>query len=88
MHPVIISMLRLNAITTPSIWSLAYLIKTFVLFRITNPLQWLIDLPTYSPDNRGLIILFYICYQIVIWAICQSKYDDYLKEQQKNNQTP
>lgn len=44
----------------------AYLIKTFVIWEIENPLKWVLDIPKYSESNRGLLILSYLSIQLVI----------------------
>ena len=43
-----------------------YLIKTFVIWELENPLKWLIDLPKYSADCRGVIIFIYPFLQIPV----------------------
>lgn len=40
-----------------SIYAFAYIIKTFIIWKITNPLQWIIDLPIYENIQRGIICL-------------------------------
>jgi hypothetical protein len=58
--------LKFSSAITLSIYVASYLIKTFVLWRFTNPLQWIIDIPNYSQDDRATILCFYIIYQALI----------------------
>lgn len=43
-------------------YTLVYLVKSFVIWEFTNPFQWIIDIPTYQPDTRGLIL-----FAIALW---------------------
>ena len=43
-------------------WSI-YLIKSFVIWELNNPFQWIIDIPTYD-DMQRFLIIFYILFII------------------------
>jgi len=55
------------------IYICCYIVKVFVTFKISNPFQWLIDMPIYSYDLRAGILtgfIFYICFcQHFVWAV-------------------
>jgi len=36
-------------------WSI-YLIKSFIIWELNNPFQWIIDIPTYSESDRFQIL--------------------------------
>lgn len=46
------------------VYTLFYLVKAFVIWRFTNPFQWIIDMPTYTGEMRFGILagigLYYI----------------------------
>lgn len=44
------------------IYTIGYLIKTFVIFQFTNPFQWVIDIPTYKESTRLIIAFYYVLY--------------------------
>lgn len=44
-----------------STYVIAYLMDAFIDWELTNPLKWIIDIPTYSNQIR-LIILFYLVF--------------------------
>jgi len=54
--------LKYNVIT----YVIAYLIKTFVIWEFTNPLQWIIDIPEYTDIFRGFM-LFCIFASIILY---------------------
>lgn len=37
-------------------YTIYYLIKTFVIWKFTNPFDWIINIPNYTNDDRGTII--------------------------------
>ena len=48
-------------------WS-CYLIRTFCIFKFTNPFQWIIDMPLYSVEDRAFGLatyLFVFCLPII-----------------------
>lgn len=49
-------------LATFCIYILLYLIKTFVIWKITNPFLWIINLPDYDSNTRGLILTGFVCY--------------------------
>jgi len=48
--------------TTAILYVLVYLIKSFVIWKFTNPIQWILDMPTYSDEQRLLILFSWMCY--------------------------
>ncbi len=67
--------IKLNFLITAIIYFAVYLIRIFIQWKIINPFDWIIAMPTYSGDVRGLILFFYAFYQIVLAIIVV----DYLK---------
>ena len=57
-------------------WS-CYIIKTFVLWKFTNPFFWIINLSSYSNDDRALGlfgVFMYLCFIIpVVLAYQENK---------------
>jgi hypothetical protein len=52
-------------ITNFLIYSFCYLAKTWVIWEFTNPFRWVLDIPVYSNEDRGLILAFYFMYLII-----------------------
>lgn len=48
---------------------IAYLIKTFIIWEFTNPFNWIINMPNYDNETRGMIIVFIIMYYGVLYSI-------------------
>lgn len=48
------------------IYSISYLIKTFVLFKLTNPFEWIMMIPKLTNEERGLVLFGLIIY----YAVC------------------
>lgn len=69
MKQFIKSFMLVHWIATTSIYLLYYTIKTFIIWKFTNPFQWFIDIPSYTPDYRGNIIGFLFIYEIFILSI-------------------
>jgi len=49
---------------TFSIYTFSYLYRTFVIWKFTNPFQWIVDLPNSTTDCRiGILfgIIFWYC---------------------------
>lgn len=42
-----------------AIYVIVYFIKTFVEWEFKNPFKWIIDIPTYDNEIRGMILFFY-----------------------------
>lgn len=55
-----------NLITNILLYTIAYLIKTFVIWKFTNPFTWIINMPNYNNEDRGLIL-----FAIVFWQVIQ-----------------
>ena len=65
--------LKFSISVTISLYFIAYAIKTFVLFRFTDPFEWIKLIPEMQPDNRGLLLIGYVAYEAIKFAI----YDTY-----------
>lgn len=50
-------------LTNLIIYTFVYLFKTFVIWEFTNPFQWIIDIPKYSLEDRGLLLTGIIMWQ-------------------------
>jgi len=46
-----------------------YLIKTFVMWELTNPFQWIIDLPTYDSAHRAAILFTYAFFALINYIL-------------------
>lgn len=44
------------------LYAFVYFFRTFVIFEFRNPFQWIIDIPSYSPEARFLLLFLIICY--------------------------
>jgi hypothetical protein len=45
------------------IYAFIYMVASFIFWEFKNPFQWIINIPTYSPDGRFAILFFYLFYQ-------------------------
>jgi len=50
-----------------------YTIWTFVIWEFKNPFQWIIDIPTYSYDQRGMGLFAIALYYLAIAGIASNK---------------
>ena len=48
------------------LYAIAYLVKSFTIWQFQNPFKWVIDLPTYTADDRGWILAGFIVLHVVI----------------------
>lgn len=59
------------------IYIVVYLIRTFVIWEFTNPIQWIIDIPIYSNFDRGLGLFCISFCQIIqigiVYSVCNHK---------------
>ncbi len=55
------------------IYVASYIIKSFVFFELSNPFQWIIDIPKYDIEARSGILCMYVCLHIVVFAFTESK---------------
>lgn len=77
--------LKYSILINTLVWTLCYLIKTFIIWSITNPFQWLIDIPTYSREERMLGLIVYLFYQFICISIISDKIDKKLKGPMEND---
>ena len=54
--------LKAHILQTAVLYGVAYIVWTFIVWGFTNPLQWIMDVPTYSEDGRIGFILFWTFY--------------------------
>lgn len=66
------------------LYTVVYLIKTFIIWQIENPFKWIIQIPTYSGEARFGILFFYCFLQFFIF-LC-FKYTTLVADE--NNNTP
>lgn len=50
---------------TTIVYIIIYLMKSFITWNLTNPFQWIIDIPTYDSVDRFLILIFMLFYLII-----------------------
>ena len=72
--------LKVHFMITLSIWTIITLCISFVRWDLYNPIQWIIDMPTYTNIIRGHILLLLFVYEFVIVIITAGVYD--FKEEQ------
>ena len=62
--------IRNHILQTLSIWIITYIIWSFITWNFFNPFKWIIDIPSYENNNRGIGLFFWIFYtgiSIVAW---------------------
>ena len=67
--------LFINWIVNMCSFTIYYIIKTFVLWQITNPFAYILSIPYLSPCDLGEFLLYVSCwqlFQIFIIAINQA----------------
>ena len=52
-----------------SLWFFLYVFKTVTIWKFTNPFQWIIDIPTYSNEDRGLGFGIILMWQVLQFSI-------------------
>ena len=71
--------IRKHTLQTLFIWIVVYIIWSFITWNFFNPFKWIINIPTYSYEHRGIGLFFWILYtgvSIVAWK-------DYYKTKNK-----
>lgn len=58
-----------QAIITLILYVIVYFIYTFVIWEFKNPLQWIIDIPTYTDDKRAMILFSYAIYHCMLFIL-------------------
>lgn len=59
-----------NFTVTCVIYTIAYLVKTFIMWEFTNPFGWIINLPEYSSDTRVMILIaFLFLYPVQLFIV-------------------
>lgn len=51
------------------IYTVVYLLWSFVMWDFYNPIQWIIDIPTYNASERGEIVFWVFFYYLGILRI-------------------
>jgi hypothetical protein len=51
------------------VYAIIYLVRAFVIWDLTNPFQWIIDIPIYSEDTRLNIVGALIIYNYILYLI-------------------
>jgi Na+-driven multidrug efflux pump len=58
--------LAYNLLVSACIYAVVYLFKSFIIWDFTNPIQWVIDIPSYRESVRLLILMCYVLYQFIL----------------------
>ena len=66
----------IHTIQTLCLWVIIYLIRSFAIFELENPFKWIIDMPTYSINERSGILGCFLCYTFISCLHLQSKQND------------
>lgn len=51
-----------------TLYALVYFIKSFVIWKLTNPFNWIIEIPNYNGSERGAILFAVVIWQSIVWA--------------------
>ena len=49
-------------VITTMLYTIIYLFKSFIVWNLTNPFQWIINIPTYDGVDRFMILFFVLFY--------------------------
>jgi len=60
--------IKQDLLISVSIYMITYLVKTFVMWQFTNPLQWITNIPNYTTSTRAILLFFYSIYQLALLA--------------------
>ncbi len=55
-------------------YTVIYLIKTFIIWEFKNPFEWIINLPSYDPGDRFLILFYFVAWQVIQYVIIYKHY--------------
>lgn len=58
--------LKQHFIISVILYSIIYLIKSFILFELTNPFWWILSLPQYTSGERAGVLSIIIFFQIFV----------------------
>ena len=61
-----ISYLKFSSVITIALYIVIYIITSFVMWDIKNPFQWIIDIPKYKPEDRGMLLWSYFLYHLFL----------------------
>ncbi len=50
------------------IYCISYIIKTFILFKLTNPFEWILMIPTLTNDHRAIVLVGLVIYYLFVHA--------------------
>ncbi len=72
-----------NFLVNICVYFIVYFIKSFVIWDLTNPFQWIIDIPKYDAEQRGLGLLGFAMWQLfqiaMISPYLQGVFEDAIK---------
>lgn len=72
--------IKIQIVISLIIYSVSYLVKTFVLFEFTNPFEWILMIPKLTPWDRGVLLTALAMYYATCY-VCILMY-----EENKNNE--
>lgn len=81
----IINHLKLTTKIILAIWVFAYLFKSFIVFELNNPFEWIINIPHYTRSTRVSILITFLCFHLLIILYSEVKED--AKKQQNENRS-
>ena len=50
------STIKIQFIISIITYAFSYFVKTFILFKFTNPFLWILMIPKLTPDGRGALL--------------------------------
>ena len=62
------------------IYLVVYTIWTFVMWEFRNPFQWIIDIPTYNYEHRGMGLFAFALYYFFLTLILSDKEKERVKK--------
>jgi hypothetical protein len=68
----------INLSITIILYTIVYLIKSFVIWDLTNPFQWIIDIPKYDAEQRGLGLFAFVIWQGFQIGVISYPFKNYL----------
>lgn len=64
-----LNIIKIQFLFTASLYLFIYLFRSFCVFEFTNPFQWIIDIPSYTKEDRGLILFGFIFYHSFVYGV-------------------
>lgn len=50
-------------------YTVVYIVYTYVMWEFKNPFQWIIDIPTYDYERRGMLLFCAFLYYMMLFVM-------------------